>query len=190
MVQESMEVSGGHLHRIFGTVRVPGATIDVVHREMQNYAKYQHVYAPSVVASSGDLLPDSTPDDQHYHVSLRLQQTTFWLDVAFETAYDTHYVRLDPRRSRTRSRSIGIREYRDAHNLGLGLYPEGDDHGFLWRIATWWHARERDGGVDLELTNITLTRSIPAGFGWWASRKARQSVESLLHQTRMSLEAR
>jgi len=67
------------------------------------------------------------------------------------------------------------------------MYEEGNDHGFIWRIYTWWHARDRDGGVDLEVNNISLTRPVPFGFGWWASRKARSSIENLLLRTREAL---
>lgn len=183
------EVQGGQIHHVLGTVRVPGATIESVHRQLQNYPGYQNIYRPDVVSSSGELLPDSTTEREHYKVSLQLLQATLWIEAGFEAEYDSHYLKLDARRSETHSVSTSIREFKDPHDASQGLYPEGQDHGFLWRTSTWWHARERDGGVDLELASISLTKPVPMGAGWWASRKSRQTVEHLLMQTRAAIEA-
>jgi hypothetical protein len=177
-------IADGHVYHLYGAMHIAGITVDQVRHTMQNYAKYSEYYKPDVSQSSGEMLPDSVPSDQHFRVSLKLQQSTLWIDVAFDTTYDTHYLKLDDHSFQTWSRSTSIREYKDAHNPSLGTFPEGDDHGFLWRIDTWWHARNRDGGVDLEFTNITLTRPVPFGFGWWASRKAKTSIENLLARTR------
>lgn len=181
-------VPGGHVYYLVGAVHVPGATIETVERRMQDYSNYSNIYKPDVAQSHGELLPDSTPGQPHYRLNLRLVQSTLWIYAGFDTVFDTHYVKPDPHRLQTHSRSISIKELRDGHNPDQGAWPEGNDHGFLWRIDTWWNARERNGGVDLELINMTLTRPVPAGFGWWASRKARQSVENLLKRTRAALE--
>jgi hypothetical protein len=180
-------VPGGQIHHVFGTMRIPGGSVEVVHRVMQNYAAYIQIYKPDVAKSSGELLSGSDPADQHYKLALRLVQSTLWFDVSFETEYDTHYLRLAPGRSETRTHSVSIREFRNAHDLSEGLYPEGEDHGFVWRFATFWHVRDRDGGVDLELNSISLARPAPTGFGWWASRRARQAVENLMNQTRAAV---
>ncbi len=182
-------VPGGQLHHVVGAVWVPAATIESVHRQLQNYAGYQTMYRPDVVKSSGELLPGSTPDRQRYKVSLRLLQSTLWIEAGFEGEYASTFVKFDAKRSETHSQSTSIREYKDPHDPSQGLFPEGEDHGFLWRTATWWRARERDGGVDLELTSISLTKPVPTGAGWWASRKSRQTVEHLLNQTRAAIQA-
>ncbi len=183
------DVPGGQIHHTVGAIRIPGATIESVHAQLQNYAAYQAIYRPDVVKSSAELLPDSTPEKQHYRVSLRLVQSTLWVVAGFEGIYDSHYEKLSPSTSLTRSRSISIRELKDAKDPSQGTYAEGEDHGFLWRTGSWWHARERAGGVDLELTNISLTKPPPTGAGWWASRKSKQTVENLLNQTRAAVQA-
>ncbi len=180
-------IAGGHIHHLYGAIHVNGVTAGQVRATMQNYSKYSTYYKPDVAESRGELIPGGSPSDQRFRVELKLTQSTLWLDVAFETAYDTRYLKLDDHSFETASRSISIREYKDAHNPSLGMYEEGNDHGFIWRIYTWWHARDRDGGVDLEVNNISLTRPVPFGFGWWASRKARSSIENLLLRTREAL---
>lgn len=180
-------IPGGHIHHLYGVIHVKGVTAEQVRAAMQNYSKYSTYYKPDVAESRGESIPGGSPSDQHFRVELKLTQSTLWLDVAFETVYDTHYLKLDDHSFATASRSTSIREYKDAHDRSLGMYQEGNDHGFLWRVYTWWHARDRDGGVDLEVTNISLTRPVPFGFGWWASRKARSSIENLLLRTREAL---
>jgi hypothetical protein len=182
-------IPGGHIHHLYGAVHVKGVTAEQVRAAMQNYSKYSTYYKPDVAESRGDAMPGGSPSDPHFRVELKLVQSTLWLDVAFETVYDTRYLKLDDHSFETASRSVSIREYKDAHNPSLGMYEEGNDHGFIWRIDTWWHARDRDGGVDLEITNISLTRPVPFGFGWWASRKARSSIENLLLRTREAVAA-
>jgi hypothetical protein len=38
----------------------------------------------------------------------------------------------------------------------------GDDHGFLWRLNSYWKYRQAGTGVLVELESISLSRSIPA----------------------------
>ena len=44
--------------------------------------------------------------------------------------------------------------------------PPGKDHGFLWRLNTYWRLEEKDGGVYIECRTISLTRSVLYGLGW------------------------
>jgi hypothetical protein len=41
-----------------------------------------------------------------------------------------------------------------------------EDHGFLWRLNTYWSYAELDGGLYLQIEAVSLTRSIPRGVGW------------------------
>lgn len=180
-------VAGGHIHHLFGTVRIPNMTLERVLKTVENYAKYPEYFNPDVVRSTATLQPDSTDAEQHFRISMELVQATMWFDIALHGNYDAHYRRLDSRRVTTRSRSLNLIEYRDAHNRAEGTYPEGHDHGLLWRTYTSWHIRERDGGVDMEVNSISLTRPIPAGLGWWAARKAKESVEKMVNRTRAAI---
>ena len=69
------------------------------------------------------------------------------------------------------------------------LSPE-DEHGFLWRLNTYWSFEERDGGLYMQVETISLTRSIPTGLGW-AIRPYIESVprESLEFTLRKACEA-
>ena len=46
------------------------------------------------------------------------------------------------------------------------LARQAEEHGFLWRLDTYWSWEERDGGVYVQVESISLTRAIPVGLGW------------------------
>ena len=41
-----------------------------------------------------------------------------------------------------------------------------EDHGYLWRLNSYWLLRERDGGVNLECEAVSLSRSVPFALAW------------------------
>ena len=41
-----------------------------------------------------------------------------------------------------------------------------EEHGFLWRLNTYWSYEERDGGLYMQVESVSLTRAIPTGLGW------------------------
>ena len=70
------------------------------------------------------------------------------------------------------------------------MLPAGDDHGFLWRLDSYWRFAERDGGVYMECEAVSLTRDIPAGLGWLIAPIIRQlPQESLVNTLRKTREA-
>jgi hypothetical protein len=102
--------------------------------------------------------------------------------------YDTHYLRLDPDRWVSRSASLSIKELVDPATPSRGYYPEGDDHGFLWKTNTYWFVRRSKGGIDLEANSITLSRPTPIGFGWWGTKRTREAVDKMLHDIKAAIE--
>jgi len=64
----------------------------------------------------------------------------------------------------------------------------GDDHGFLWRLNSYWRYEERAGGVMVELRSLTLSRDVPSLLRPLASplvrRVARESMVRTLEALR------
>ena len=79
---------------------------------------------------------------------------------------DVHYFDLDGMRAYSRSYSTRIAEVEDAGTPQEHERPVGDDHGYLWRLYTYWRFWQRDGGVYIQCEAIALTRGIPYGLGW------------------------
>jgi hypothetical protein len=66
-----------------------------------------------------------------------------------------------------------------------------EDHGFLWRLNTYWTYEERDGGVYLQIETVSLSRSVPKGLGWligpYVESIPRDSIEFTLQCARNAL---
>jgi hypothetical protein len=188
--RENQDVANGSIHHFVGALRINGGTLAQVNRVMQDYQNYPAYFRPDLSTASGELLPDSSPDDRHYHGKLQLTQSTMWMQVVYNTIYDTHYKLLDKDRWISRSVSIDIREMIDPKNPAGGFFQEGNDHGFLWRTNTYWFGREHNGGIDLSVDSITLSRPNVTGFGWFGSKRSHDAVEKMLRDMKAAVEPR
>ncbi len=109
--------------------------------------------------------------------------------MIYDTLYDTHYKRLGNDRWISRSSSLSIREMMDPKNPPSGYFPEGSDHGFLWKTNTYWFVRERNGGIDLEADSIALSRPNVTGFAWWGTKRSHDAVEKMLRDIKAAVQS-
>jgi hypothetical protein len=187
--RENNDVDGGSIHHFSGSIHVPGGTIADVRRIMQDYTNYPRYFKPDVSKGSGMMNPDSTPADEHFTSRLFLVESTLWVGVGYDAVYDTHYRQIDPHRWESISTAQSIKELREPKDAAKGYYPEGDDHGFLWRTNTYWFVRENSGGLDMELDSMTLSRPVPTGFAWWGSRRTHDAVDKMLRDMKNAIDA-
>lgn len=187
--RENTDIAGGSIHHFSGALHVPGETIADVRHIMQDYTNYPRYFKPDVGKGSAMMNPDSSPADEHFTSHLSLIQSTLWIAVSYDCVYDTHYRLYDQHHWASLTSTDSIREWRDPKDVSRGYYPEGDDHGFLWRTNTYWFVRENDGGVDLELDSMTLSRPVPTGFAWWGTKRTRDAVDKMLRDMKAAVEA-
>lgn len=167
--KKEAELPGALIHDWRGTVFAPGATAADFERVLRDFAAYPREFAPQVVsarvlAAGGD----------HAEAVLRVRQKEV-ITVVLDTAYDITYTQGDsrngsgneglgdgPARGTIVSRSTRVEE------IGANGRPASasDEHGYLWRMNTYWSYEERDGGLYMQLESVSLTRSIPTGLGW------------------------
>jgi hypothetical protein len=91
----------------------------------------------------------------------------------------------------TDTASPGARESQEIDSPGsarrAGTRLPKKEHGFLWRLNTYWSYEERDGGLYMQIESISLTRSIPRGLGWvvgpFVEGVPRESLEFTLRST-------
>jgi hypothetical protein len=66
-----------------------------------------------------------------------------------------------------------------------------EEHGFLWRLNTYWTYEERDGGLYMQIESVSLSRSIPVGLGWalrpYVESVPRESLEFTLRSARNAI---
>ena len=188
--RENTDIAGGgSIHHFSGAMHLTGATIADVRHVMQDYANYPRYFRPDVSKGSAVISPDSSPDDEHYTSHLTFVQQTLWLAVSYDCVYDTHYRFSDTHHWSSDSSTVSIKEYRDPKDVTRGYYPEGDDHGFLWRTNTFWFVRDAGDGIDLEVDSMTLSRPVPTGFAWYGTKRTKDAVEKMLKDMKAAVEA-
>ena len=186
----NMDVASGSIHHFSGSMHLDGASIEDVREIMEDYADYPKNFAPDVTRAAGEAQPDSTPADEHFLTHLNLAEATWVMNVAFDCMYDTHYRRSIRLHWLSISHTLHTREMRDMHNSDKGFYPEGDDHGFLWRSNTYWFVRRSGNGIDLEVDSMTVSRPVPTGFGWWGTKRTQGAVEKMLRDLHTAIDNR
>jgi hypothetical protein len=186
--EAEISVPGGLIHDWIGAVFVPGSTLAGALRLAQDYDHHKNIYGPEVVDSK--LL--SRRDDD-YKIYLRLLKKKV-LTVVLATEHDVRYFRPGAARCYSRSYSTRIAEVAGAGKPGEHELPPGKDHGFLWRLYSYWRFEERDSGVYVECEAISLTRAVPAGLGWLIEpiirNLPRESLTNTLRATRAALASR
>jgi hypothetical protein len=187
--RENTDIAGGSIHHFSGVIHVAGGTIADVRHIMQDYTNYPTYFKGDVARGGGTVEPDSTPADEHYTSHITLTQSTLAVTVTYDCVYDTHYRLLDPHHWTSQSAALSIREWQNPKDASRGYYPEGDDHGFLWRTNTFWFIRENNGGIDVQLDSMSLSRPIPTGFAWFGSRRTREAVDKMLRDMKAAVEA-
>jgi len=178
-------ITDGLVHDWIGAVFIPGATLDKSLRVLEDYDNQKNVYRPEVVDSK--LL--SRKDDD-FKVYLRLLKKQI-LTVVLNSEHEVHYLRVSDTRWTSKSYSSRIAEVADPGRPSEREKPVGKDHGFLWRLNSFWRFEERDGGLYVECEAVSLTRDVPTGLGWLINpiirSLPRDSLANTLRETRAAL---
>lgn len=173
---------GAKIHDWLGTVFIPGATLKQVLTLAQDYDEHQMYFQPQVMKSK---LVSRTGDD--FTIYMRLKQTKI-ITVVFDTDHEVHYVHLDAARAYSISRTTRVVEVTHPGEADERALPEGNDHGFLWRLNSYWRFLETPRGVTVQCEAISLSRDIPFGLhfliGQFVEGIARDSLEFTLQTTR------
>lgn len=176
---------GGLLHDWVGTVFIPGANVEHVLELVRDYDHTARYYSPDVMSSR---LISHEGDDMHVFMRLRKHKV---VTVVLDTEYDVHYARLDESHQYSSSRSTRVSEVAGPGGANEHDLAKGKDHGFMWRLNTYWAFQQADGGVFVECEAISLTRDIPTGLDWligpFVNGIPRESLQFTLEATRKAM---
>jgi hypothetical protein len=161
-------VPGGTISDWRGAAFLPGITLDQLLHRLQypgTPPPQEDVVSSRVVGRSADGL----------RVSIRLVRRSI-VTVSYDTEHEMRFRRRTPTLATARTVATRIEE--------VG----GDDHGFLWRLHSYWRYEECAGGVMVELQSLTLSRDVPSLLRPIASplvrRVARESMVRTLEALR------
>ncbi len=175
------DLPGAMLHHWRGTAFAPGAKAADFERLMKDFNAYPRYYAPQVVQAKV-----LTVQGDRIQAVMRVRQRHV-ITVVMDTAYDINFGRLDAQHGYSISRSTKISEIDSPGTGRERVLNASEEHGFLWRLNTYWSYEERDGGLYMQIESVTLTRSIPLGLGWavgpFVQSVPRESLEFTLRST-------
>ena len=175
------DLPGAMLVHWRGTAFVPGATATDFERLMKDFNAYPQHYAPQVLTAKV-----LSQHGDHLQAMMRVRQRHI-LTVVMDTSYDITYARLDARHGYSISRSTRISEIDSPGAASERALNSSQEHGFLWRLNTYWSYEERDGGLYMQIESVSLTRSIPHGLSWavgpFVESVPRESLEFTLRST-------
>jgi hypothetical protein len=169
-------VPGGTIVHWRGTVFVPGVTLDRLLTRAQHPSE-RGPFPPDVLALR---VLDRRPDALTLYIKMTRQKI---VTVTYNSEHAVTYRRHGPTRASSRSVATRIAEIEQTTN-GERERPQTDDHGFLWRLNSYWRYEAAPGGVLVEMESLSLSRGMPLGAGALAwpivNRIARESIERAL----------
>jgi hypothetical protein len=182
------EIPAGLIHHWIGSVFIPRATVANVLAVVQDYDHLTRYYAPEVMNSR---LNSREADD--FRIALRMREHKV-VTVVIDSEYDVHYGRLDASHAFSWSHSSRMTEIADAGTAHEHVVTDADNHGYLWRLNTYWRFVKDGDGVIVQCEAISLTRNVPIGLGWligpFVREIPRESLEATLGATRDAVSGR
>lgn len=179
------ETSGAMLHDWRGTAFAPGATVADFEKLMRDADAYPKVFSPEVlrgkaIETSGD----------HMKLQMRVRQHHV-ITVVMDTDYDVRFGHPGSQRGYCTSTSTRVAEISAPGTANEHALSRGEEHGFLWRLNSYWSYEERDGGLYMRIEAVSLTRAVPHGLGWmigpYVESIPRESLEFTLHSVQTAL---
>jgi hypothetical protein len=154
------DFSGAMLHHWRGTAFAPGAKAADFERLMRDFNSYPQHFSPQVIQAKV-----FTQGGDRMQAWMRVRQRHV-ITVVMDTTYDITFGQLDVQHGYSISQSTRIAEINSPGTSAECTLNANEEHGFLWRLNTYWSYEERDGGLYLQIEAVSLTRSIPSGLGW------------------------
>jgi hypothetical protein len=148
------------LHHWRGTAFAPGTKATDFERLMKDFNAYPQHFSPRVLQ-----VKVLEQQDDHLQAVMRVRQQHV-LTVVMDTTYDIAFSRLDAQHGYSLSRSTRISEIESPGAADERALDSTHEHGFLWRLNTYWSYEERDGGLYMQIESVSLTRSVPRGLDW------------------------
>ena len=171
---KSVQVPGGLIHHWVGVAFIPGATLSRTLAVLQDYDHHKDIYKPDVRQSR--LLEHNGSEFKVYLQLYRKSLATVVVNVNL----DVQYTRLGSMRATSKSYSTRIAEVENAGKSTEHELPVGNDHGYIWRLYSYWRIEEKDGGVYVQVESIGLSRTIPWTISWLVNPLIRSIPKSVL----------
>jgi hypothetical protein len=155
-----IHIPSGLIHHWTGVIFISKATLDQADAVLNDVADEPEIYKPDIRRA---MLIDKNGNDskiclQFYNKSL--------VTVVLNAYFDVIEKQIGSTRIQSASRSTRIVEVENWGSPDERERTDGSDHGYMWRLNSYWRIEEKDGGVYVENESITLTRTVPPLLAW------------------------
>lgn len=175
-------VDGGLIHDWSAVTFVKGGRLAAARAVLEDFGRHSAIY-PEVVAGRVERRGPGQVEGFH-----RLRKKKI-IEVVLEAKYRLDVLASPENRYVSRTVATEIAEIDGDKRL-----PPGHDHGFLWRLQTYWVLEETPEGLWMEVRSVTLTRDVPFAIGWAVKPMVRElpkeSLEALLAATSRAIASR
>jgi hypothetical protein len=155
-----IRVPSGLIHHWVGVIFIPKATLAETLAVLNDYENEPEIYKPAIRRAK--LIEQNGNQSKVYQQLFNKSIIT----VVLNGYFDVIETPIGPTRSESASRSTRIAEVVNPGDPDEHERPEGNDHGYMWRLNSYWRLEEKDGGVYVQNQSITLTRGIPVLLAW------------------------
>jgi hypothetical protein len=155
-----IRIPNGLVHHWAGVIFIPKATLKEVNDVLQDYANEPRIYQPEIRRAK--LIEQNGNESKVY---LQLFSKSI-ITVVLDGYFDVTLKSIDKTRSESISHSTRIVEVANPGGADEHERTDGGDHGYMWRLNSYWRVQEKDGGVYVQNESITLTRTVPMMLAW------------------------
>ncbi|MBL8241543.1 MAG: hypothetical protein JNM66_29230 [Bryobacterales bacterium] len=182
MINAGKDVAHGQIHDWSAVAYLPGVKRSQVIGILEDFSRHAAIY-PEVLEGRVERR------DGNRIIAFHRVRKKKVLEVNLEASYELDILPATANRYFSRSVATQIVELDGAKRL-----PPGRDHGFLWRLQTYWTLEETREGLWMEVRSVSLTRDVPAGLGWAVKPIVRdlprESLEAVMEATKRAALAR
>ena len=157
-----IHIPNGLIHHWVGVIFMPKVTLRDVNAVLQDYANEPKIYQPEIRRAK--LIEQNGNKSKVYLQFFSKSIITVVLDGYFDVTFKS----IDKTRSESISHSTHIAEVVNPGSADERERTDGD-HGYMWRLNSYWRIEEKDGGVYVQNESITLTRTVPMMLAWIAN---------------------
>ena len=156
----SIHIPNGLIHHWAGVIFIPKATLSEANAVLQDYDHESDIYKPEIRRAK--LIERDGNESKIY---LQFYSKSI-VTVVLNEYSDVIETQLGSTRIQSASRSTRIAEVVNPGSPDEHERADGDDHGYMWRLNSYWRIEEKDGGVYVQNESITLTRTVPTLLAW------------------------
>ena len=171
----SIHIPNGLVHHWTGVIFIPNSTLSETLAVMNDYENEPNIYKPEI--RKAKLIEQNGKESKIY---LQFYSKSI-VTVVLNAYFDIVETQIGSTRVQSASRSTRIVEVLNPGAPDEHERTDGNDHGYMWRLCSYWRIEEKDGGVYLENESITLTRTVPTLLAWLINPLTKSIPRDVLH---------